>query len=132
KLDTRALIPRPETEGLVELVLNWTRRVPRGTWHVERGGGGVAAAGAGCGCVGRALAVHGSLERVTVVVRAAGVAGAARGTLAPGGLLALEIDERRAVQVRALARAHGWARVAIHEDLFGRSRFLLAFAKEGA
>jgi len=209
KLDTRALIPRPETEGLVELVLNWTRRVPRGTWHVERGGGVVADVGTGCGCIALALAVEGSFERVIAVERAAGAAalarenvalvrpdvpveiregdllaplagercraivsnppylteaeyleldpavrdfeprralvsgsdgldatrsllGGAAALLAPGGLLALEIDERRAVQVRALARAHGWARVAIHEDLFGRSRFLLAFAKEGA
>src|SRR2546430_13176684 len=43
--------------------------------------------------------------------------------------LALEIDERRAVRVGALARDYGWARIRIHEDLFGRPRFLLAFAK---
>ena len=52
--------------------------------------------------------------------------------LEPGGLLALEIDERRAERVRGLARTSGWSRVAIYEDLFGRPRFLLAFAKEGA
>jgi len=62
KLDRRALIPRPETEGLVQLVLDWARRVPRGTWDVERrgGGGGVAAdVGTGCGCIALSLAVEG-------------------------------------------------------------------------
>src|SRR5438094_4463767 len=52
--------------------------------------------------------------------------------LAPGGLLALEIDERRAERVRALARDSGWPCVSIHEDLFGRPRFLLASAMEEA
>ena len=82
KLDTRALIPRPETEGLVELVLTWTRRVPRGTWHVERGGGVVADVGTGCGCIALALAVEGSFERVIAVERAAGAAALARENVA--------------------------------------------------
>jgi release factor glutamine methyltransferase len=52
--------------------------------------------------------------------------------LFPGGLLALEIDERRPEAVRALARAAGWARVTIHEDLFGRPRYALLFSREEA
>ena len=51
----------------------------------------------------------------------------ARGLLEPGrGLIALEIDERRAAETAALARAHGWSQVVVREDLFGRPRFLLA------
>jgi release factor glutamine methyltransferase len=46
--------------------------------------------------------------------------------LQPGGLLALEIDERRGDAVRSLAREYGWARIEIHPDLFGRPRFALA------
>jgi release factor glutamine methyltransferase len=46
--------------------------------------------------------------------------------LAPGGVLALEIDERRADAVRELAGALGWRRVAIHDDLFGRPRYAVA------
>jgi len=49
QLDRRALIPRPETEGLVDMVLNWTRRVERGTWNVERGGRGGGGGGGGGG-----------------------------------------------------------------------------------
>jgi release factor glutamine methyltransferase len=209
KLDPRALIPRPETEGLVELVLNWTRRMQRGTWNVERGGGVVADVGTGCGCIALALAVEGDFERVIAVERSAAAAALARENVAlvrprvpvdiregdllaplagtpcraivanppyltaaeyaaldaavrdfeprealvsgvdgldatrtllagaaacmvPQGLLAVEIDERRAEPVRALALGYGWDRVAVHEDLFGRPRFLLAFAKEEA
>jgi release factor glutamine methyltransferase len=212
RLDQRALIPRPETEGLVDIVLNWTRRAEPGTWNVERGvrGGGVVAdIGTGCGCIALALATEGDFERVIAVERSPEAAALARenialvcppvrvelregdllaplagmrcraivanppylteaeyreldpavrrfepgealvsgpdgldatrallagaaALLAPGGLLALEIDERRAEQVRALARHYGWPRVSIHEDLFGRPRFLLASAMEEA
>src|SRR5438105_4995233 len=59
------------------------------------------------------------------------LAGAAA-CMVPQGLLAVEIDERRAEQVRGLALGYGWDRVAVHDDLFGRPRFLLAFAKEEA
>ena len=52
--------------------------------------------------------------------------------LEPGGLLALEIDERRADAVRALARATGWGRTSIREDLFGRPRYALVFSREEA
>jgi release factor glutamine methyltransferase len=50
----------------------------------------------------------------------------ARALLEPGGFVALEIDERRAEEVRALALQYDWSRVALYDDLFGRPRFLLA------
>lgn len=206
-LDPRALIPRPETEGLVDLVLRWT---PGTEGEGRRGKGGVVAdIGTGCGCIALALAVEGDFECVIAVERSAAAAALARenvalvrprvpvdiregdllaplagvrcraivanppyltepeyatldgavrdfepraalvsgvdgldatrtllagaaACLAPQGLVAIEIDERRAERVRDLARGYGWDRVAIHEDLFGRPRFLLAFAKEEA
>ncbi len=48
--------------------------------------------------------------------------------LEPGGVLALEIDERRGDAIRALAHQFGWARIDVHDDLFGRPRYALAFA----
>jgi len=207
QLDVRALIPRPETEGLVDLVLKWAGVGARAPGSGHRG---IAAdIGTGCGCIALALAVEGAFDRVIAVERSPEAAALARNNvalvrpavpvevregdllaplagercraivsnppyltqaeyleldptvrdfeprgalvsgpdgldatralvegaaalLAPGGLLALEIDERRAVRVGALARDYGWARIRIHEDLFGRPRFLLAFAKEGA
>jgi len=201
RLDARALIPRPETEGLVDLVLQVTRDGGRGT-------GGVAAdIGTGCGCIALSLAVEGDFDRVVAVERSPEAALLARenvalvrpatpvelrvgdllgplagerfraivanppylttaeyaaldpavrvfeprealesgadgldatrallagaGTLLEsGGVLALEIDERRADQVRALAREYGWSRTLVHEDLFGRPRYALAFAGE--
>jgi release factor glutamine methyltransferase len=198
-IDRRALIPRPETEGLVELVLQWCRG------SGERGAGtwGIAVdIGTGSGCIALSLAVEGSFERVIatdvseaaaslarqnvarvappvpvdvrlgdllaplgdaryrVIVAnppyltedewialepavrncepkralASGADGlettrrllaGARAALEPGGLLALEIDERRAEAVRRLAEAAGW-RVRIHRDVFGRPRYALA------
>jgi len=201
RLDARALIPRPETEGLVDLVLQVTRDGGRGT-------GGVAAdIGTGCGCIALSLAVEGDFDRVVAVERSLEAALLARenvalvrpatpvelrvgdllgplagerfraivanppylttaeyaaldpavrvfeprealesgadgldatrallaraGTLLEtGGVLALEIDERRADQVRALAREYGWSRTLVHEDLCGRPRYALAFAGE--
>ena len=193
-VDCRALIPRPETEGLVELVLRWAAGTP----------GGVAAdIGTGTGCIALALAMEGRFERVIAtdcsgeaaalarenvarirpgvpvevrignllapiaaercrvivanppyltegewaaldpVVRefepkralASGPDGLvatrallteARTMLEPAGLLALEIDERRPAVVQALARDAGWSHVTIHQDLFGRPRYVLA------
>ena len=204
QIDSRALIPRPETEGLVELVLDWARGA--GEREEGRGRGGVAAdIGTGCGCIALSLAVEGEFDRVIAVERSAAAAAlarenvervrppvpvevregdllaplgggarlraivsnppyltdaeyaslepgvrlfeprealvgggdglavtrallaGARGLLEPGrGLIALEIDERRAAETAALARAHGWSQVVVREDLFGRPRFLLA------
>jgi len=205
KLDPRALIPRPETEGLVDLVLGHLRA----TWNVERGTGTVADIGTGCGCIALSLAVEGAFERIIAVdsssdaaalarenvglvrppvpveiregdllaplaqgerrysaivsnppylteaeyaaldpavrlfePREALVSGVdglmatrallagARALLEPGGFVALEIDERRAEEVRALALRYDWSRVALYDDLFGRPRFLLASLDE--
>lgn len=191
--DARALIPRPETEGLVDLVLALNLR------------GNAADIGTGSGCIALALAVEGRFDKVVAVERSADAAALAsenirrinpatavelrRGNLlaplgengerfavivanppylteseyeeldrsvrdfeprealvsgtdgldatrailagaaallAPGGVLALEIDERRADAVRALAREYGWARVDIHHDLFGCPRYAIA------
>lgn len=198
-IDSRALIPRPETEGLVELVL---ARCSTGL---------VADIGTGCGCIALALAVEGRFDRVIGVEKSSAAAALARENLAriaprtpveiregnllaplvhtgeryraivsnppyltareyadldpsvaefeprdalvsgadglaatrtlfaeagallePGGrgLLALEIDERRADAVRMLARDAGWE-VEIHADLFGRPRYALATPGHG-
>ena len=200
-IDSRALIPRPETEGLVELVL---ARCSTGL---------VADIGTGCGCIALALAVEGRFDKVIGVEKSAAAAALARENLARipppphspveiregnllaplvhtgeryraivsnppyltereyadldpsvaefeprdalvsgadglaatrtlfaeagallepagGGLLALEIDERRADAVRILARDTGWD-VEIHADLFGRPRYALATPGHG-
>ena len=193
-VDRRALIPRPETEGLVELVLRWAAQAP----------GGVAAdIGTGTGCIALALAMEGRFERVIAtdcsgeaaalarenvarvrpgvpvdvrvgnllaplaaercrvivanppyltegewaaldpavrefepksalasgpdgLVATRALLGLARAVLERGGLLALEIDERRSAAVQALAHDAGWNHVSIHQDLFGRPRYALA------
>ncbi|HKR55144.1 MAG TPA: peptide chain release factor N(5)-glutamine methyltransferase [Gemmatimonadales bacterium] len=200
-VDARALIPRPETEGLVGLVLEWA-----GNRH---GGQGLAAdVGTGTGCIALALAQEGDFSGVVATERSPQAAALARenaarvapkvpvevregdllgpltgsryrvivsnppylteqeydalepsvksyeprealvsgvdgldatrallagaaALLEPGGLLALEIDERRGPDVRALAHEYGWRRIGIHDDLFGRPRFALAFPGEG-
>jgi len=199
-IDPRALIPRPETEGLVELVLRAMGK--RETGNRKRGL--VADIGMGSGCIALSLAVEGNFEKVVAVEQSPGAAELARENvkrvaprtpveiragnllaplmdkveryraivsnppylttqefeeldrsvrdfeprdalvsgvdgldatrtlfagakllLEPGGLLALEIDERRADAVRALGREHGWT-VEIHADLFGCPRYALA------
>ena len=190
-IDDRALIPRPETEGLVELVLHWAEQHP---------GGWVADIGTGSGCIALSLALEGRFDRVVATepspsAAALARANAARSGLAvevreghlleplgngryraivsnppyltddewtaldhsvrafeprfalssgpdgldatraliagaaeriePGGLLALEIDDRRAGVVRDLAHAAGWDGVRIVPDLFGRPRYVL-------
>jgi release factor glutamine methyltransferase len=187
--DARALIPRPETEGLVDLVLPRVRT------------GRIADLGTGSGCLALSLAMEGSFEQVSAVdcsgdalalaaenrtltgapvrllrgdlcgplrpgsldavvsnppyltdeeyagldpsvkhwePRAALVSGPdglyatnrllheAREVLRPGGWIALELDCTRAASVAAQASALGWMDVAIHADLFGRERYLLA------
>jgi release factor glutamine methyltransferase len=55
KTDARALVPRPETELLVQLVLDWAR---------GRGALTAADVGTGSGCIALALATEGPFERV--------------------------------------------------------------------
>jgi release factor glutamine methyltransferase len=187
--DRRALIPRPETEGLVDLVLTVVRT------------GRVADLGTGTGCVALSLAAEGSFTEVVatdisaaalsltrhnrdrigarvhlvhgdlfeplrrrsfdalvsnppyltsdefaaldVSVRAweprealeggadgleptTRILGQGRAMLRAGGWVALEIDCNRAAECARRARALGWTDVAIHADLFGRERYLLA------
>lgn len=187
--DRRALIPRPETEGLVELLLDRVRL------------GRVVDVGTGSGCIALSLALEGGFTEVVGVDRssealalasenrelvgarvelvqgdlcAALRAGAfdalisnppyltateydgldqsvrdwepaialqsgedgleltarllddGRGVLRAGGWLALEVDCARARSAAHLASALGWEDVAIHVDLFGRERYLLA------
>lgn len=207
-IDLRALIPRPETEGLVDLVLRRLRPPPPGPGR-RTPWGVVADIGAGCGCIALSLAVEGAFERVIAVERSPAAAALARENVArvrplvpveiregdllapvtgerlraivsnppylteaeygdldpavrsweprealasghdgldatrallagaqpllePGGFLALEIDERRADAVRALAQTCHWPHVAVYDDLFGRPRYLLAALEEDA
>jgi release factor glutamine methyltransferase len=191
-IDRRALIPRPETEGLVDLVL---ARCTTGL---------VADIGTGSGCIALSLAVEGRFDKVIAVESSPAAAALARenvkriapstpvevrdgnmlaplvdkaerfraivsnppyltpaehadldgsvagfeprealisgsdgldatrelfagagALLEPGGLLALEIDERRADAVRNIGRRCGWD-VEIYDDLFGCPRYALS------
>lgn len=191
--DARALIPRPETEGLVGLVLE---RIDRGTVaDIGTGSGAIALALAGEGAFDVVVGVDSSPDalalarenaartgldiglveghlasalatgRFDAVVsnppyltaseysalepavrehepRAAlesGVDGLAatrellddaRRVLRPGGWLALEIDATRGDRTRTLAEEFGWHGAAIHLDLSGRERYLLAQRSE--
>jgi release factor glutamine methyltransferase len=193
--DARALIPRPETEGLVELLLQRVRT-------------GVAAdVGTGGGCIALSLAMEGNFDEIVAVDRSAEAlalarvnldlvrpvgavnlvqadlctafrAGAfdalisnppyltrheyesldrsvhdwepsvalvsgsdgleattrlldhGRAALRAGGWLALEVDCSRAGIAGRLAGELGWQDVAVHADLFGRERYLLARRSE--
>jgi release factor glutamine methyltransferase len=212
EVDRRVLIPRPETEGLVELVMEWGRARPRGevspSAHppvpgAEVGWGVVADVGTGSGAIAIALALEGPFDRVWAIerspdalavargnVRRLGVEGrvsavqgdlleplagrqvdvvvsnppyiataelaeldssvrdfepvpaldggadglgptrrlaeAARRTLAPGGLFALEVDSRRATETAVAVEAAGFPAVAIAYDLFHRPRYVWA------
>jgi release factor glutamine methyltransferase len=199
QVDHRVLIPRPETERLVEHVLMWARaRLASGAMATL-----AADLGTGSGCIALSLATEWSFERVVatdvsadalavarvnaervaphtpvdfregswleplegdavdVIVsnppyvtaaefdlldrsvrayepRVALVSGAdgldatrdilqaAPRYLRPGGLLALELDSRRASTAHQLARATGWANAHVEPDLFGQPRYLLA------
>ncbi len=196
-VDPRVLIPRPETEGLVERVLAWARdRWGNGTW------GSALDLGTGSGCIALSLATEGRFarivatdvsaealevarenaqrvrpahmpefrlgnlfapvagERVDVIVanppyiaepeyleldpsvrgfepRGALVSGPdglchtrailerSGDHLMPSGLVALEVDSRRAEQSADLARAAGFRLIRIERDVFDRPRFLL-------
>jgi release factor glutamine methyltransferase len=50
----------------------------------------------------------------------------ARVVLRRGGWLALEVDCNRAHEVARRAGILGWTDIAVHADLFGRDRYLLA------
>ena len=191
--DRRALIPRPETEGLVDLVL---ARAP---------GGRVADLGTGSGCIALALAAEGEYQSVVGVERSPAalalaaenrratgldvavvegdlatpfaseafdalvanppyltdaeydrldpsvkaweprealvgggdglgptrtLLGDGRRVVRAGGLVALEIDASRAPDAARLALEAGWCDVSVHDDLFGRARYLLARRSE--
>lgn len=192
-VDRRVLIPRPETEGLVDLVLS---RQPRGI---------VADVCTGSGCVALSLADEGrfdgvlgldlSLDALSVAagnvrrsglpvslvrsdltaaladgsvdvlvanppyIAAAEYAGLdssvleweprlalesgtdgldatrrllddGRRVVRRGGWIALELDASRAGATATVAGKYGWQQVTIHQDLFGRERFLLAQRSE--
>src|SRR3989441_13367051 len=69
-VDPRALIPRPETEGLVDLVL------------ARCSTGRVADIGTGGGCIALALAVEGQFDRVIAVEQSLTAAALARENVA--------------------------------------------------
>jgi release factor glutamine methyltransferase len=69
-IDARALIPRPETEGLVDLVL------------ARHSTGLVADIGTGCGCIALALATEGRFDKVVAVEQSAAAAALARENVA--------------------------------------------------
>lgn len=56
-VDRRVLIPRPETEGLVQLVLDWAGSRPA-AWGLA------ADVGTGSGCIALSLAAEGRFERI--------------------------------------------------------------------
>jgi release factor glutamine methyltransferase len=201
-VDERVLIPRPETEQLVELVLELEPSLrPGGTVvDVGTGSGAIALALASEGSFSRVIATDVSLDALAVaranVARCAGVlrapvelrhgsllgpvterglcavvsnppyialdeaamlpalvrdwepsvalfsgaagmatiAGLVRdsaATLAPGGLLALEVDARRASLAAELAATHGgYDNIRVERDLTGRERFVVARRRE--
>ena len=83
KVDRRALIPRPETEGLVDWVLAWGNR--RTSAEAARWGVAVDV-GTGTGCIALCLAVEGNFERVVATdnsIQALELAGENVSSIAP-------------------------------------------------
>ena len=70
-----------------------------------------------------AEALVGGADGLEAIVR---LLDAGHAVVRPGGWLALEIDCARAALCARRAGASGWTDVAIHADLFGRERYLLA------
>ena len=68
----------------------------------------------------------GTRDRAACRCRAVRLLRETRDVLRPGGWLAVEVDCSRAGAVAARAKSLGWMDVAIHADLFGRERYLLA------
>jgi release factor glutamine methyltransferase len=195
RCDRRALIPRPETEGLVDLLLQ------------QVSSGLIADVGTGSGCIALSLAMEGAFSRIVAIDRSPDALALARlnresmggaetvefvladlcaplcqgifdalisnppylsaaeyasldrsvrdwepalalmggedgleattrlldegrAVLRPGGWLALEVDCSRAQATANHAWGLGWEDVAIHMDLFGRERYLLARRSE--
>ena len=201
-VDERVLIPRPETEQLVEMVLRLDAPAGAGGTVVDvgTGSGAIALALASEGAFARVIATDVSLDALSVaganVRRCAGVlrtpvelrhgsllgpvperglrvvvsnppyisldeastlppgvrdwepsvalfsGGAGMATiaalvreaapaLAPGGLLALEVDARRASLASELAGTHGgYDGIRVERDLTGRERFVVARRRE--
>jgi release factor glutamine methyltransferase len=73
-VDRRVLIPRPETEGLVQLVLDWAG-------SRSAGGGTVADVGTGSGCIALALAMEGRFDRIIAADISEGALAVARRNL---------------------------------------------------
>jgi release factor glutamine methyltransferase len=201
-VDERVLIPRPETEQLVEIVLELTRATAVGGSAVDvgTGSGAIALALASEGSFAHIIGTDVSLDALAVaranVLRCTGALRApvelrhgsvlapvherglcavvsnppyiafddaaslpagvrdwepsvalfsgaegmavtvdlvrqAASTLAAGGLLALEVDARRASLVAELAASHGmYEEVRVLLDLTGRERFVVARRRE--
>lgn len=197
EVDERVLIPRQETEVLVDLVLSHRAMIP---------GGVVADVGTGSGAIALSLAAEGHFDRIIATDVAGGalevarrnmnalpvgttaamefragnllaplggerldvlvsnppyiahdeaaelpasvrdwepshalfsgghgleltrqIIGGAPALLCSGGLLALEVDCRRALQVVELAASSGdFSNIQLYQDLMGRDRFVLA------